>query len=219
MLAAVQADVLITDPVWPNCPRNTIPGSDDPWGLWRETCARLPELPRMVVCMRSDSDPRFPAPIPASLPFFRTILLPYVMPGYVGRKLGGDEIAYWFGTPVVPAKGRHLIPGRAPAAQPNMRPPNGHPMSRVQSHVDWLVSWASDAGERVLDPFMGSGTTGVACAKLGRPFVGIEVDPHYFELACRRLEAALRQGDMLLRAGREATKSPARENPLPTLPI
>lgn len=45
----------------------------------------------------------------------------------------------------------------------------------------------------VLDPFMGSGTTGVACVGLGRAFVGIELDPGYFDTACRRIEAAYRQ--------------------------
>jgi DNA modification methylase len=45
---------------------------------------------------------------------------------------------------------------------------------------------------------MGSGTTGVACARLGRSFVGIEIDPGYFDVACRRIEAAQRQGDLLI---------------------
>jgi DNA modification methylase len=45
----------------------------------------------------------------------------------------------------------------------------------------------------ILDPFMGSGTTGVACAQLGRRFVGIEIEPRYFDIACRRVEEAQRQ--------------------------
>ncbi|WP_368854950.1 DNA methyltransferase [Haemophilus influenzae] len=44
----------------------------------------------------------------------------------------------------------------------------------------------------VLDPFMGSGNVGVACAARGIPYVGIEVDPSYFEIACRRIEEAHR---------------------------
>ncbi len=51
----------------------------------------------------------------------------------------------------------------------------------------------------VLDPFMGSGTTGVACARLGRRFCGIEIDPGYFDIACRRIEAAQRQADLFVR--------------------
>jgi site-specific DNA-methyltransferase (adenine-specific) len=52
-------------------------------------------------------------------------------------------------------------------------------------------------GDLVLDPFMGSGTTGVACARLGRKFIGIEIEPRYFDIACRRIEEAQRQGCLL----------------------
>jgi len=45
----------------------------------------------------------------------------------------------------------------------------------------------------VLDPFMGSGTTGVAAVNAGRQFIGIEREPKYFDIACRRVEYALRQ--------------------------
>lgn len=51
--------------------------------------------------------------------------------------------------------------------------------------------------EQICDPFMGSGTTGVACARDGRSFIGIERDPEYFEIACRRIEKAYCQPDML----------------------
>ena len=50
----------------------------------------------------------------------------------------------------------------------------------------------------VLDPFMGSGTTIVACQKLGRSGIGIEIDPDYFEIACRRVEEAARQPDLFI---------------------
>ena len=52
-------------------------------------------------------------------------------------------------------------------------------------------------GDLVLDPFMGSGTTGVACMEQGRRFVGIEMDRKYFEIACRRIEQAQAQGSLL----------------------
>lgn len=52
----------------------------------------------------------------------------------------------------------------------------------------------TDAEETILDPFMGSGTTGVACMNLGRKFIGIEIEPKYFDIACRRIEDAQRQG-------------------------
>ena len=59
--------------------------------------------------------------------------------------------------------------------------------------MKWLVSLASDIRETILDPFMGSGTTGVACIKLGRKFIGIEIEPKYFDIACRRIEEAWNQ--------------------------
>ena len=71
-------------------------------------------------------------------------------------------------------------------------------MSRSQDHFDWLLYWCSDPGESVLDPFMGSGTTGVAAVRLGRRFIGIEIEPKYFDIACRRLEAATRQPDFFV---------------------
>jgi site-specific DNA-methyltransferase (adenine-specific) len=191
-------DVICTDPVWPNCPADSVPGSEDPWGLWADACALMPPAKRIIVVMRCDSDPRFLSLLPGAVPFFRTMALPYVIPGYMGRVLGGDETAYWFGEPVRCQPGRRLIPGRGPSVQPRGRPPNGHPMSRAQPHFDWLVGWCTDAGERVLDPFMGSGTTGCAAAVQGVPFVGCEIEERYFDIACRRIEAAQRQADLFI---------------------
>lgn len=197
LLAAV--DSVVTDPVWPNVPAGSIAGSDDPWGLWDQALARMPAHARIIVCMRCDSDPRFLSAIPAKKPFLRSIQLPYVMPGYLGRILGGDETAYWFGEPIKRQPGRMVIPGRAPSVQPGGRPPNGHPMSRAQDHFDWLLNWCSDKDEMVLDPFMGSGTTGVSAVKLGRRFTGIEIEPKYFDIACRRIDEATHQPDMFVR--------------------
>ncbi len=198
VLRHVECDVILTDPVWPNCPPGLLQGSDDPDALWRETMDALPDIRRMIVILRGDSDPRFLRHVPSRLPFFRAITMDYAMPGYIGRKLGGADLAYWFGEPIAYAPGRRVIPGRAPVAQPKDRPPNGHPCSRAQVHIDWLVWWASDAGETICDPFMGSGSTGVACIKHGRPFVGIEIDPEYYALAHKRLQEAQRQPDMFL---------------------
>ena len=50
----------------------------------------------------------------------------------------------------------------------------------------------------ILDPFMGSGTTGVAAVKLGRKFIGIEIEPKYFDIACRRISEALKQPDFFI---------------------
>lgn len=187
-------DALITDPVWPNCPPGLLPGADDPAGLWRSTWAVMPALTRAAVVMRHDSDPRFLAPVP--MRYLRATILPYVMPGYIGRFLGGDEIAYCFGEPIPSRKGQRVIPGRAPSVQPDGRAANGHPCSRSLAHFVFLTRWWSEPGETVLDPFMGSGTTGVACSVVGRPFVGIEIDERYFDIACKRIEEAQRQGQL-----------------------
>lgn len=71
---------------------------------------------------------------------------------------------------------------------------NEHPTQKPIRLMSELVSLFSSEGQVVCDPFMGSGTTGVACLGLGRRFVGIELNRKYFDLACERLEAAQSQG-------------------------
>jgi DNA modification methylase len=66
-----------------------------------------------------------------------------------------------------------------------------HPTQKPVALMAWCVS--KSKAKTVLDPFMGSGTTGVACMNLGRDFIGIEREPKYFDIACRRIEDAQRQ--------------------------
>ena len=61
-----------------------------------------------------------------------------------------------------------------------------------------VITRYTEPDTTILDPFMGSGTTGVACVKLGRKFIGIEIEPKYFEIACRRIQAAYDQPDMFV---------------------
>lgn len=75
---------------------------------------------------------------------------------------------------------------------------NGHPCPKPIGQWTKLLERVTRKGESILDPFMGSGTTGVAAVKLGRKFTGIEIDPGYFDIACRRIEAALKQPDMFI---------------------
>lgn len=182
-------DVVISDPVWPNCPAGLLAGSDEPEKLLKETLEHI-TAKRLVLVVRSDSDPRFFRAVPDTYPFFRAQILPYVMPGYIGRKLGGDEFAYCFGDPIPSAPGKRVIPGYAPKVQPNGRKANGHPCSRSLEHFQWLMKWWTVDGDTVLDPFMGSGTTGVAAASANRKFIGIEIEREYFDLACRQIEKA-----------------------------
>lgn len=67
-----------------------------------------------------------------------------------------------------------------------------HPSQKPVALMDWCLGFVPGQGP-VLDPFMGSGTTRVACVGRGRPFVGIEREPAYFEIACRRIDEAFRQ--------------------------
>ena len=59
--------------------------------------------------------------------------------------------------------------------------------------MEWVISEATKPGETVVDLFMGSGTTGVACVNTGRNFIGIELDPQYFEIAKKRIEDAVNE--------------------------
>ena len=69
-----------------------------------------------------------------------------------------------------------------------------HPCPKPIEFVKKLCGRFSVHGDIILDPFMGSGTTGVACANLGRKFIGIEIERKYFDIACERIEAAYSQG-------------------------
>ena len=75
----------------------------------------------------------------------------------------------------------------------------GHPTQKPLDLMRWTIAQVDHchAVRSVLDPFMGSGSTGVACADLGRSFIGIERERKYFDVACRRIEDAQRQGRLI----------------------
>lgn len=68
-----------------------------------------------------------------------------------------------------------------------------HPNEKPVGLLEWLVSKCTRQNETVFDPFMGSGSTGVACVNTGRKFIGMELDPGYFEVAKQRIEEAQAQ--------------------------
>ena len=72
-----------------------------------------------------------------------------------------------------------------------------HPTQKPVALMEWCLGFRPNA-DTILDPFMGSGTTLVACAKLGRKGIGIELDEAYWEIACKRVEEAYRQGDLFV---------------------
>lgn len=84
------------------------------------------------------------------------------------------------------ARGKALLDGKE------------HPTQKPIEVMKWCLERLPPKANLILDPFMGSGTTGVACQKLGRRFVGIELDPGYFEIACKRVTEAMSQPDMFV---------------------
>jgi len=72
-----------------------------------------------------------------------------------------------------------------------------HPTQKPVALMAWCISQAANNPQTILDPFMGSGTTGVAAMNLQRQFIGIEREPKYFDIACRRIEDAQRQGRLI----------------------
>ena len=206
-LPAVEAETLITDPVWPN---SIFPKVLDPEQLLFEALA-LASVRRIVIHLGCDSDPRFLRAIPGHFPFIRSCLLEYARPSYKGRLVYGGDIAYAYGAMPPPVRragsnrGAALIPGLCISTRSDalFRRSNWngsekrfnrdsdntanlpHPAARRLQHVQWLCKWL--AGESVIDRFLGSGTTAVACKHLGIPFVGIEIEERYCEVAANRL--------------------------------
>jgi DNA modification methylase len=72
-----------------------------------------------------------------------------------------------------------------------------HPTQKPVALMEWCLGFLPNA-QTILDPFMGSGTTGVACVNLGRSFIGIELDPGYFDIAVKRITDAHKQADFFV---------------------
>lgn len=84
-----------------------------------------------------------------------------------------------------------------------------HPTQKPIGVMKWCLEQLPPDAHTILDPFMGSGTTGVAAVKLGKSFIGIEREPSYFDIACRRIEQAYKQPDMFI-----AKPAPAKQEAL-----
>ena len=86
-----------------------------------------------------------------------------------------------------------------------------HPTQKPLGVMEWCLSHLPPEVNSICDPFMGSGTTGVAVARRGGEFVGIERNPDYFDLACRRIDDAYRQPDMFVS---QPTQAPVEQRAL-----
>lgn len=90
---------------------------------------------------------------------------------------------------------RHMWNGMIRKGQEEWNP---HPTQKPIGVMKWCIGHLPPPAATILDPFMGSGTTGVAAVQMGRDFIGIEREQKYFDIACRRIEQAQRQGDLFL---------------------
>jgi len=81
-----------------------------------------------------------------------------------------------------------------------------HPTQKPIEVMKWCINQLPGPVKSICDPFMGSGTTGVAAVKLGRRFIGIEREPKYFDIACRRISEALKQPDLFIEPPKKAVQ-------------
>lgn len=80
-----------------------------------------------------------------------------------------------------------------------------HPTQKPVELMEWCIEKTTGL---ILDPFMGSSTTGVACAKMGRKFIGIELEEKYFDIACKRIEQAYKQPDLFIEPPKKVIQEP-----------
>ena len=101
------------------------------------------------------------------------------------------DIALWYGNGNAKAKTKK----RDVIVEPIIPSQNdfGHPTPKPIKVMAHLIECLSEKGDTILDPFMGSGTTGVACVQTGRNFIGIEIDEGYFKIAEKRIHEAQQQ--------------------------
>ena len=122
--------------------------------------------------------------------YFADLLPPSSGWFYWDKKLGGDfsdgELAWTNRNKALRSFACHSFAGLRGGKD------RQHPTQKPIQLMTWCIEQVG-MPYRVLDPFMGSGTTGVACATLQREFIGIEIGPKYFDIACERIENAQRQ--------------------------
>lgn len=107
--------------------------------------------------------------------------------------LADCELA-WTNLPKAVRRIRYLWNGFARA---NGESRDDHPTQKPVGVMEWCIGHVPEPNKLIIDPFMGSGTTGVGCMNLGRSFIGIEREPKYFDIACRRIDDAQRQGRLI----------------------
>ena len=147
-------------------------------GRWKETLeAAGAKYKRAMVWVKPDGMPQFSGDRPGM--GYESIVSVWCGPGASKWNGGGKH-----GVFVIPKHDSGS--GRGGTS-------NEHPTQKPRRLMNELVGLFTTEGQTVCDPFMGSGTTGVSCMALGRPFIGIEIHEPYFDIACERIENAQRQ--------------------------
>ena len=127
------------------------------------------------------------------LAFFHSVIWDKLNPGLGWRFRRRHEmvmVAHRAGGKLAWAEDKRAVPNIFEMMPPRDRV---HPNEKPEALPALFVELCTNQGDMVLDPFMGSGTTGVAAVRLGREFIGVELDPAHFATACRRIEAAQKQ--------------------------
>lgn len=131
----------------------------------------------------------------ARLPVGTTLVWLKKLDGAFGTFLSDAEVAWMSGGHGIYCR-RDLSMNHATGTVQRL-----HPTQKPVGIMEWCVSKTDGS---ILDPYMGSGTTGVACVKLGRKFIGIEIDPGFFDIACARIAKAVAQPDLFVEAEKPA---------------
>lgn len=197
--------------ILPTLPRSMAVVSDPPYGIAykKGTGGRGKHSARNIEAIAGDTEPFDPHPF---LDFADVLLfganhfaarLPH------GRWIAWDKLAgmeafdSFSDVEFAWHKGRgkdrvfsHLWKGICKASEKGIGKERYHPTQKPVALMEFCIRQC-DGALNVVDPYMGSGTTGVACANLGRAFIGIEIEPRYFDIACRRIEDAQRQGRLI----------------------
>jgi DNA modification methylase len=130
------------------------------------------------------------------LSFFHSVIWDKLNPGLGWRFRRRHEmvmVAHKAGKRLAWTDDKRAVPNIWEGMPPRDR---AHPNEKPEALPAHFIELHTRPGEMVLDPFMGSGTTGVAAVRAGRRFIGIEIEERYFDIACRRIEQAQRQGDL-----------------------
>ena len=146
-------------------------------GRWADAINASPmRYKRACVWVKPDAAPQFNGQGPAL--GHEAFVAAWAGRGHAGWNAGGKRGTY---THPTNSRDRH----------------GAHPTEKPLALMKEIVADFTNPGDTILDPFMGSGTTGVACAIMGRKFIGIEKNAAYFEIAHARIESALGQGDLI----------------------